>query len=245
MKEHSSVYLAWQSPDSRDWHVVGALSEADSGYEFRYTKGALKSDKFVPFSGMENINKSYISNDLFPLFKNRLLSHKRPEYPNFIKWLGLDESEASPVNVLARSGAIRGTDQLQMFKRIETSESGEYEHYFFVHGLSYLNKSAQKRAYNLKKGEVLRLCLDRQNEYDNEAVLIRADKPAEIVGYCPRYLAKDITLLLGESEFLNVTVEMTSEDAPSNYKLMCKITGKLNTNILKELPVNDEYVFTV
>lgn len=243
MKEHNSVYLAWQSPESRDWHVVGALFETNRGYEFRYTKGALVSDKFVPFSGMDDLYKSYISEELFPLFRNRILSNKRPEYPKFIKWLGLEQEGITPVDILARSGAQRGTDQLQMFQKISVSETGDYEHYFFAHGLSHLTRSANKRVESLEKGEKLRLCLDCQNAYDQEAVLIRADNPAEILGYCPRYLAKDISLLLKNSEYLDVFVEMSSEDAPTSYKLMCKVVGRVDLSKYY-YTLDDEYKFT-
>lgn len=247
MTEFNTVYLAWQSPQTRDWHVVGALTETKNpkGYEFHYTKGALNSDNFVPFSGMEDLQKSYLSDELFPLFHNRLLSQRRPEYPKFIKWLGLSESEATPVNILARSGGMRGTDQLQMFSRIKIDSLGNFTHFFFLHGLSHLSKSAQKRVDNLVKGEHLYLCSDCQNKYDNQAVLVRADNPAEIVGYCPRYFARDINRLLELSVYLNVTVEKIAEDAPTNYRLMCKIEGQLDSSNLTRLPEQEEYHYTV
>jgi len=241
----NAVYLAWQTPETKGWFIVGALTESESGYQFHYTKGSLNATNFVPFSGMEDLNKSYVSNDLFPLFRNRLLSERRPEYPNFINWLGLEGGEANPLNILARSGAMRGTDKLQMFRRIEIDEFGEYTHFFFLHGLGYLNKSAQKRVDELSKGDRLFLCQDCQNDYDPEAVLVRADKPAEIVGYCPRYLARDINRLLEYSEYMNVTVECSSSEAPTNYRLMCKIKGKLLPNGLANLPHPEEYEFIV
>lgn len=246
MTEFNPVYLAWQSPETRDWHVVGALTQVSGGYEFHYTKGVLKARKFVPFSGMEDLNKSYLSKELFPLFYNRLLSNRRPEYPLFIQWLDLSEEEATPMNILARSGALRGTDQLQMFRKIEFDDFGVFEHFFFVHGLSHLTKSAQKRVEALKSGERLFLCLDHQNKYDASAVIVRADNPAEIVGYCPRYLAKDISLLLGDSEnIIDVTVERIAKDAPKNYRLMCKVSGQIKVEYVGRLFQQEEFQFTV
>ncbi|WP_249553569.1 MULTISPECIES: HIRAN domain-containing protein [Shewanella] len=245
MREHSTVYLAWQAPETRDWHVVGALTQASKGYDFHYTKGALVSESFVPFSGMENLNNSYHSDELFPLFNNRLLSQKRPEYPSFIKWLGLSESEATPVNILARSGGIRNTDQLQMFRKIEVDESGLFTHYFFLHGLSYLPQQAQERIDNLLEGEKLLLCKDCQNPYDSEAVFVRANHPPEIVGFCPRYLARDISKLMDTTDYLNVTVEKITSDAPINYRLMCKIEGKLNSDNFEQFTDQSEYQFIV
>lgn len=69
MTNTNSVYVAWQAPDTRDWHVVGNLQERKSGYVFRYTKGALKSSKFTKFSGMSDVRETYVSEELFPLLK--------------------------------------------------------------------------------------------------------------------------------------------------------------------------------
>ncbi|MPX91406.1 HIRAN domain-containing protein [Salinivibrio sp. VYel1] len=245
MNEHEAVYLAWQSPDSRDWYVIGALTRISNGYEFHYTKGALYAEKFVPFSGMEDLYKSYVSSELFPLFQNRVLSSKRPEYPRFIKWLGLSEEEATPINILARSGGLRSTDRMQMFRKISTRKDGSFEHFFFVHGLSYLTRSAQKRVETLEAGEALSLCLDCQNKHDENAVIIRADNPAEIVGYCPRYLAKDIAKLLNISDYVDLTVEKIEKDAPVNYQLMCKVSGRVSESYSNKLDMQEEYEFIV
>ncbi len=69
MTNSNSVYVAWQEPDTRNWHVVGNLQERNSGYVFKYTKGALKSSKFTFFSGMNDVRETYVSEELFPLFK--------------------------------------------------------------------------------------------------------------------------------------------------------------------------------
>lgn len=242
MTNSNSVYVAWQAPDTRDWHVVGNLQERNSGYVFKYTKGALKSSKFTKFSGMTDVHETYVSEELFPLFKNRLLSPRRPEYPRFIKWLGFEDESVNPIDILARSGGLRSTDQLQVFKKIEVDLDGKFEHYFFLHGLSYLNSMANARVSDLQPGQVLRLCLDPQNEYDGDAVVVRADKPAEIVGYCPRYLCSDVKcMLLNDSKSLTLTVERISDDAPHNYRLLCKLSGIVKSDCRSSLILQDEF----
>lgn len=225
MKERNSVYLAWQDYKTRDWHVVGLLEMRDSDFLFNYTVGATSSNSFTPFSGMEDLKKTYISKDIFPLFKNRLLSSKRPEYPDFIKWLGLDDA-ATPIDVLARSGGARATDKLQMFKAIDTKSDDSFEHFFFSHGLAYLQSSALDRVSKLKTDEKLYLALDGQNEHDVDAVLIRAGKPAEIIGYCPRYISSAISgLLHHDSKCVSIFVESLPVEAPASYRLMCRLEG--------------------
>ncbi|WP_447406348.1 HIRAN domain-containing protein, partial [Clostridium perfringens] len=81
-------------------------------------------------------------------------------------------------------------------------------------------------------GEPLQLCIDSQNPYDEFAVIIRADNPSEILGYCPRYFAKDIKLmLLDNPKSIQLTVERISDDAPVNYRLLCKLTGSVSGDI--------------
>jgi len=240
----NSIYLAWQSPESRDWFVVGLLRQIETGFSFNYTKGALSSKLFIPFSGMESLDKTYMSSELFPLFKNRLLSKRRPEYPKFLKWLSLEATDdISPLDILGRSGGIRGTDQLQTFQRVALDENNQFEHFFFVHGLSYLTEESLTRVGSLTTGEQLFLCLDCQNQYDNKAVLIRANNPSQIVGYCPRYLANDIQKLLQHEESkVTLTVEVLDKDAPSNYQLMCKLSGKMPSSLAEEYMNDSEYM---
>lgn len=243
MRERDLVFIAWQEPDNKDWHVVGRLEKREAGYAFCYTQGAQSSDKFILFSGMDNIEETYVSSSLFPLFKNRLLSHNRPEYPDFIAWLGLSDEEATPMNILGRSGAHRGTDKLQMFERITTDSDGRFECFFFAHGLSYLSMSAVDRVSKLVSGDKLLLCLDAQNNYDKDAVIIRANDPAEIIGYCPRYLAKHIAgALRVDSSNIELLVEVVSSSAPANYQLMCKLVGKLDAEQQEKLMSEKEFL---
>jgi HIRAN domain len=193
-------------------------------------------------AGRLHLNRLYRARELFPLFKNRVLSPKRPEYPDFIQWLGLNKEDASPVAILERSGGLRGTDKLQVFKRFEIDSDGSFEYTFFAHGLGYLPASANSRVTTLVRGDRLFLCPDPQNEHDKNAIIIRAEDPAEIVGYCPRYLAKTILMLLELGvDCPRLTVETLSDSAPANYRLLCKVEGQIDSNKVGEFMLDDEF----
>lgn len=242
MMKNKSVYVAWQAPDTRDWHVVGELTEDKDSYIFNYTIGAKASSKFIPFSGMEQLDKKYTSKELFPLFKNRVLSSKRPEYPDFLQWLGLADAEANPITILERSGGLRGTDKLQVFKRFEIQNNGYFEYSFFAHGLGYLAPGTKERVAKLIQGEKLYLCLDVQNDHDGQAIIIRAESPAEIVGYCPRYLTKSILKLIHlDRNCIKVEVEALSDNAPANYRLLCKAFGQVRLSSIADFMTDDEF----
>lgn len=79
-----ALYVTWQDPDTRQWYPVGRLIHKDGSYEFTYTRGAKVSKKFVPFGRMLDLDVAYLSNELFPLFANRMLPKSRPEYSDYL-----------------------------------------------------------------------------------------------------------------------------------------------------------------
>ncbi len=236
-----SVSISWQNPTSRDWVVVGKLSSNSDYYHFHYTEGA-KEDEFNGFVGMPEKHIKYSSKELFPIFKNRTLSKRRPEYPFFLQWLDLT-SDATDLEVLAASGGIRQTDNIQAFKSFEIKNDDTFEYVFFLHGLSHLDESAQKYVDALKKGQKLFLGLDLQNPYDQYAVSVSQRDPSHLLGYCPRYLSLSLSLLLNDSDSkVELTVEKISDDAPKNYRLLCKVAGVASSEAKAKLEKTLEHL---
>jgi hypothetical protein len=108
----NSLFVAWRPPmpNQTGWRPVGRL-EHDSGlYRFWYTQGAHKPS-FRPFAQMEQLERVYESDDLFPLFANRLLPESRPEYEAYLRWSGFDiDNSPDPILVLGVTEGIRQTD---------------------------------------------------------------------------------------------------------------------------------------
>ena len=73
-------------PSTGGWSPIGRLEFKDGTYRFAYTNGARTAAGFTPFSGMENLEEIYESNELFPVFANRLLPKSRPEYEAYLQW---------------------------------------------------------------------------------------------------------------------------------------------------------------
>ena len=219
------LYLAWQDPKDRGWFPVGQLTFNSGTYQFVYTKGALRSPKFLPFGRMQDLYTVYKSNELFPLFTNRLLSKTRPEYKAFLNWLNVPNGEDDPLTLLGRSEGLRGTDSLSVFPCPEKSSDGFYQMHFFSHGLRYLPDFAIHAVKGLQPGSQLFLMSDPQNRYDASALALRTDDPVTIVGYCPRYLSKDFLVLLksGTPDAPRVIVERVNGDAPTQLRLLCCI----------------------
>jgi hypothetical protein len=221
------LFLAWQDPKDRSWLPVGCLTVENDNYRFVYTQGAKRSGNFQPFARMKQLDTIYESKELFPLFANRLLSKSRSEYKNFLKWLDLNENEDDPLSILALTEGIRSTDTLKVFPCPEKQPDGTYHIHFFAHGIRYLPEDAIKLINNLQAGTRLYLMFDIQNTHDPSAIALRTENPIFIVGYCPRYITKDIYKILKEqnSYEVKVLVERVNQDAPIQLRLLCNITG--------------------
>jgi hypothetical protein len=220
------LYLAWQEPESRQWYPVGKLTFDKGIYRFVYTKGSMLSKNFLPFGSMRDLYEVYRSPDLFPLFANRLISKKRPEYRDFLRWLDLREDEADPLVLLARTEGVRATDSLTVFPCPEPDPHGKYVVHFFSHGLRYLPDDARVRISKLRIGDRLYLMPDPQNVYDGFAIALRTNDPATIVGYCPRYISRDfLEILENDPDSVQVRVKRVNTDAPIQLRLLCTLTG--------------------
>ena len=86
----TALYVAWrlQAELHQGWGPVGRLEHDDGIYRFYYTRGARTLEGFKPFTEMASFDEVYESNELFPLFANRLLGKQRPEYERFVRWGG-------------------------------------------------------------------------------------------------------------------------------------------------------------
>jgi hypothetical protein len=221
-----TLYLAWQDQDTRRWLPVSCLTYDGRLFRFYYTKGAEVSKNFMPFGRMTDLKAVYESEQLFPLFENRLLSPKRPEYKEFITWLDISDDLVDPFAVLALTGGIRGTDNLEVFP-CPKPINGKYEVKFFNHGLRYASDEAVERVRNLATGDKLFLMHDLQNSHDFFALALRTDDPATIIGYCPRYFVNDFHHILQtcNPSDVNVTVEKVNSGAPLQFRLLCKFSA--------------------
>lgn len=221
------LIVAWQEPNTRKWLPVGRLSLRQGVYSFVYTKGAKDSKVFEPFGMMTKLDNAYFSRDIFPMFANRILAKSRPEYSDYIRWLGLTPNEYSELEVLSRSGGVRATDTLEIFPCPSQDENGKFIGYFFSHGLRYLTSENQTRISQLKRGERLFLMNDIQNMHDSAALLMRTSDPMSLVGYCPRYLSAEYSELirLSGQDQVQISVEKINLDAPTEMRLLCKIVA--------------------
>jgi hypothetical protein len=229
-----SLFVAWQNINSRKWAPVGRLTHENGLYRFVYTRGAENEPDFKPFGPMQDLHQAYKSDELFPIFANRILAKNRPEYSEYLQWLGMSESKYDELEELGRTGGLRATDSLELFPCPEPTAAKQYEVYFFCRGLRHLHTENQERARHLKIGERLYLMQDLQNDQDSMALLMRTCDPITLVGYAPRYYAAEFTQLIKstDTEQVRITVEQVNVDAPIQYRVLCKLTSPWPLNFV-------------
>lgn len=221
-----SLFVAWR-PDAAQagWRPVGHLEHDNQLYRFWYTGGARKPG-FRPFPGMDSLEQVYESDDLFPLFANRLLSKSRPEYEAYLRWSGFDPNiPPDPIVVLGVTEGIRQTDAVEVFPCPERDANGCYFNKFFLHGIRWMPDAAVARIGALNEGEHLKLMLDLQNEHDPHAVAVRTETDQMQIGYVPRYLANDVRQLFQECcpDFIELYVARVNRDAPLQNRVLCQM----------------------
>ena len=245
------LLLFWQNTETRRWFTVGLLEFIKDEYSFKYSKSAHKAflmGDFIPFGVMKDFDKTYTSKMLFPLFKNRLLDKSRPEYAEYLEWLGLSEETTTDMDELSRSGGVRATDQLQILPYPEKTSAGKYCVDFFVHGIRHLSKESANRVSQLHAGEKLLLIKENGNRFDSLALAISTQAAPVIIGYCPRFFAKDFHGLLDlneESETIQLFVSQVNMDAPLQYRLCCRLEAEwpdgFSTFADEEFGISHEY----
>lgn len=225
METGRKLFVAIKDAPSKSWVPVGILSFSDGAYKFQYTKGVDKISNFVPFGRMLDKTKDYFSNELFALFKNRILTPSRSDYEQYLGWLNLEKENADDLSILAVSGGERRTDNIEIFP-MPIVKDGCYFYDFFSHGVRHMCEGCQTRIEDLKVGEPLFLCADKQNSFHYEAWMLRTDAPKALVGYLPRFFAHDLTELfkrVASPEEIKVSVVQVNKDAPIQFKLLCRL----------------------
>ncbi|MBK9119795.1 MAG: DNA-binding protein [Phycisphaerales bacterium] len=228
----SAVFIAWRSgePDAGRWGPVGRVERAGDGYRFAYTKGAESLAGFRPFPEMPDLRAVYESDELFPLFANRLLARSRPEYEAFLTWGGFDPGDPpDPLALLSVTEGRRQTDSIEVFPCPQPGADGCYVSKFFLHGVRWMPEGARERIAKLRPDEQLGLMIDISNPFDPHAVAVRTCDTVDryMIGYVPRYLAKEVWDLASEcgTQSIDLHVVRVNPNAPLQQRVLCRMSA--------------------
>lgn len=218
------MYATWRNPDGLI-RPVGVLTRFSMGdgelYRFVYLKAAEGFEEFECLPGLPDVHRVYEADYLFPVFRNRLMARRRPDYEDYVGRLGLD-GDADPFEVLMRSEGRRATDRIEVFAHPERTADGMLVTRFFARGIRHLPGAAEA-VDELQPGDVLEFKDQPENRVNRRAVLISTRTGRE-VGWMPDCLVD----MLHELRDLGTPVEVAAEHvnpatSPSHMRLLCRL----------------------
>ncbi len=183
-------YVAWRSPEGpRRYHVIARVDLAPNRYRFRYTHGlqGARKDGLNSLMAFPKEHQVYETKSPFPLLSNRLMNTSRPNYKEYLEGIGLPtDVMPSAADELSRTGGHRMTDHIHLFEA-PMREGDELLLRFAMHGTRHMGNTAISTARTLEPGTELFLMHDWQNSHDAQALALRQEGTATLLGYVPRY----------------------------------------------------------
>ncbi len=239
-----TLFLAWQDGGSsartgvahamgtRRWFPIGRLDADPEAqlYRFRYTHGAEEARdvaQFITLDAFPELYRTYESDQLFPLFQNRMMRRDRTDYAAFVERLGIKPNEADPFTVLGITGGERQTDPLEVFPKIQTDEDGTFRCRFFLHGWRHVNETAQKRLMQLIHDEPLQVAMEINNPATGAAIQLQTANDYHMLGWAPRYLVHDLLHAMGHSviQMKARVIRVNPPPAPHNQRVLVELEG--------------------
>lgn len=227
-----TLYLGWQDRGkTRAWFPVGRLDvdPAVPHYRFRHVKGAESAKAtggFGVVAGFSDLHGDYESSQLFPVFQNRLMSPKRPDFKEYVSRLDLDSS-AHFTDILAVDGGRRVTDYYEVFPRLFKNDDGSFICRFFLQGFRYTNTGAQEKIEALQPGDRLHVAVELTSPTKHAAVQIQT-LDYNLIGWAPRYFVHDLTMALSESlgNYDTRVVRVNPPPYPSEHRVLVEMRSR-------------------
>lgn len=186
MKEFDKLYLSWRKGQGSRRHIVGVLQPADDGrFVFTYDKPSVeKAEKegFAPYTEFPDTMKSYNGNAL-EIFGQRIIKSERPDVQSFYDFWEIESSfKEDKFYLLGHTQGLLPTDNFEFLAD-----------YNPIAGLHFLTELAGLTNYQLPSnlvqvGDILSFEIDKDNEYDLEAV--KVFKGDQEIGYIKKIHCK-------------------------------------------------------
>lgn len=193
MATNNYLFLIWKDPKTRKNYTIGKLSH-NGNYNFSYFETATGAAKagWEPLEAFPELDRTYESENLFPIFSSRLPDRKRRDIKKILEKYEL--SEFDEFQLLRKSGARLPIDTYEFVDPIFSDEE-TIERDFYVVGIRHhaaCNGNCCELRPAVHADDLLRLEMEPQNVYDQFAIQVLTAQ-GELLGYIPRYYSQPIT----------------------------------------------------
>jgi|SRR5450755_2005532 hypothetical protein len=229
------LVVAWQHPENRSIEPIGFLTYDGHVYRFAYIRNASKVEGFRPLMGFDKLGASYESDELFPLFAQRAMDPRRPDYQRYVERLGLD-GEPTPWEQIARSQGRREGDTIQLFPEPVT-DGNEVRCLFLVHGIRHAHKGTkilngtrvevtreqvEETLESLHEGDDLDIVPEPENPKNPQAIVVMGT-PLVPVGWIPDLIVEDLHRLMEQTQVTVTVAHVNGSDAPEHLRLLARL----------------------
>ena len=226
--DESNLYVTWRQPDGRI-RPVGMLTQTVSNgsesYRFVYLKASESLQSFPGLPGLPDLQRVYESTNLFPVFRNRQMPPRRPDYAEYVKKLGLDV-DSYPFEVMARNEGRKLTDRIEVFAPPIRTDDAKLTTLFFARGIRHL-EGASETVTTVQPGDLLILVDDPGNERNPLAIRI-ATPEYEPAGWVPDYLVETVhglRELVNEDAIVLAAEHVNPPNVAPSMRLICRLTA--------------------
>jgi hypothetical protein len=220
--------VTWRHPVTGYSQPVGLLDETDGGYRFAYIEHARDVDGFRPFIGFPELDREYRSSTLFPLFAQRVMDPRRPDYERYVNTLDLP-ADATPVELLARSEGRRMGDTIQVMREPSVTAGGSTSCRFLVHGIRHVlrdDPDATGRLRGVAEGDYLRLVDEPTNPVNPRAILT-TDGDGGRLGWVPDVLLDYVRTVRDAGAVAPTVAHVNGPDGPPHFRLLARLDGQV------------------
>lgn len=237
----TELVVLWQQPTTRAMIPVGLLGYDGVKYRFEYLQAATSADGFRPLLGFKDLSAHYESDELFPLFHERIMDPSRDDFDHVLEGLQLDPRTATPWEQLVFSGGGSEGDTLQVTPLPCADEDG-WSCTALASGLRYLQiksvrsvlgessiytaEEFESTLSSLAPGDPLVVRREIGNDYNPNALLLFT-LHGKLIGYLPDWLARFVAPALQEADEWEIArvARVNSPDAGWHLRLVVTVTG--------------------
>lgn len=215
-----------RDPLTGSYFAIGFLDKLNVGYEFSYLAQAVSRPGFVPLVGFSDPGRQYRRAQLFPSFAERVIGARRPDRPQYLASLRLDD-DAGPWEILAASGGYREGDAIELISLPSFDPaSGSTTASFLAHGVRHREPEASERIARLRPGDTLTLEKDPTNNVNPHAIKVM-DGGLHL-GYVPDPLVDYVAeVMIGGRSNLTVVQSNPPETNP-HLRLLLRLQGQIS-----------------
>ncbi len=219
------LFVAWREPQCGATFPIARLVRREAGprYEFTYVHGVADAHRhgFFPFRELSDVQRLYLFDHLPPLFTNRVMSSRRPDFAEHVARLDL-HGVPSPELLLVRSEARKVTDKLEVTAPPEfDAKTRTWIYHCFARGIWHID-GADDLICAVQPGDRLRIEGDQLNASAIRLRIVRADGAA--LGFVPQILTEDLDLLRERGANLEArAMRVNLQPAPVSHRLLVVI----------------------